>query len=57
MQTFVFILLSYILQQFENGTLYISSVWLSDDGHYGCIVGNIRGFKRAEMKLTVQCKS
>lgn len=38
----------------ENGTLFISEVWLEDANNYGCTAGSSAGLNRREIQLIVQ---
>ncbi|XP_043256636.1 tyrosine-protein kinase-like otk [Colletes gigas] len=38
----------------SNGSLYITEVYLSDEGKYGCMAGNSGGLKREEVQLNVK---
>lgn len=38
----------------SNGSLFIKEVYLSDEGKYGCTVGNSGGLKREEAQLNVK---
>ncbi|KAG1696493.1 Inactive tyrosine-protein kinase 7 [Nymphon striatum] len=39
---------------FENGTLLIKNLNLNDQGRYGCTAGNMGGFKREEIILSIR---